>query len=147
MALNHVKTPCSPDEVFEHLLDPHEYPEWLLGASRVRTVEDDWPSLGSAFHHTIGWGPFGVKDRSEIVAIDRPRRLELHVRATPLVRGHVTFTVDPCDGGSLLSIEEEPAARVVGNLVRPALDPVTHLRNHRSLQKLVQRMDDQHVSR
>jgi hypothetical protein len=33
-------------------------------------------------------------------------------------------------------MEEEPTRRVIGNLVRPVLDPAIHMRNHRSLRRL-----------
>ena len=32
----------------------------------------------------------------------------------------------------------EPALRTIGNLVRPLMDPATHVRNHRSLRRLAQ---------
>lgn len=144
MALNHVLTRCSPEEVFDHLVHVEEYPKWLLGASEIRSIDDDWPAVGSAFHHTVGRGPFRIKDRSKIIAIDAPRHLELHVRATPVVQGHVIFRVQGCEHGASLSLQEEPALEHVGAVLRPVLDPATHLRNHRSLQKLVQLMDDAH---
>ena len=40
------------------------------------------------------------------------------------------------DHRSVVSFEEEPAPRLLGNLVRPLMDPLTHLRNHRSLRRL-----------
>ena len=36
----------------------------------------------------------------------------------------------------MITLEEEPALRAVGNLVRPVMDPATHVRNHRSLRRL-----------
>jgi hypothetical protein len=33
-------------------------------------------------------------------------------------------------------MQEELAARVIGNLVRPIMDPTMHMRNHRSLRRL-----------
>lgn len=139
MAINRVRCSLPPDEVFEHLLDPWEYPKWLLGASTMRDVDDGWPAVGSNFHHRVGFGPLKVDDRSQVLEIERPRRLVLLVKATPLVQGKVTFTVEPVDGGSLLTLKEEPAIRA-GNLLRPVLDPATHLRNKKSLQQLADLM-------
>lgn len=140
MAKNHVRSSLPPDEVFEHLLDPWEYPEWLLGASTMRDVDDHWPDVGSNFHHRVGFGPLKVNDRSQVLEIDRPHRLVLKVRATPLVQGKVTFTVEPDGGGgSVLTLEEGPAI-AVGNLLRPVLDPPTHARNKKSLEKLADLM-------
>jgi hypothetical protein len=35
-------------------------------------------------------------------------------------------------------MQEEPAARLIGNVVRPIMDPTMHVRNHRSLRRLAQ---------
>lgn len=140
MAINHVRTTLSPEAVFDHLLDPWRYPEWLLGASTMRDVDASWPEPGSAFHHVVGFGPLQVPDRSKVLEIERPHRLVLHVRVTPIVQGIVTFTVDRIEGGSLLFLQEEPA-KSIGGLFRPVLDPATHLRNHRSLQRLAALME------
>lgn len=140
MAINHVRCSLPPEEVFGHLLDPWEYPRWLLGASKMRAVDEEWPEVGALFHHTVGWGPCKISDTSRIEAIDPPHRLVLYVRATPLVQGRVTFTLVPADGGgTLLTLQEEPAL-AIGNLVRPVLDPATHLRNRRSLHQLADLM-------
>ena len=62
--------------------------------------------------------------------------LRLRVRARPFVAGVVTFRVIGDGDRCVVTMEEEPARRVIGNLVRPVLDPVTHVRNHRSLRRL-----------
>jgi uncharacterized protein YndB with AHSA1/START domain len=140
MAINSVRSALPPEEVFEHLLNPWEYPKWLLGASKMRDVDDHWPAVGSNFHHRVGFGPLKVDDTSEVLECDRPHRLVLKVRATPIVQGIVTFTVVPTpEGGSVLSLQEEPALRI-GGLLRPALDPATHARNRRSLKQFADLM-------
>lgn len=140
MAINTVRCTLPPEAVFEHLLDPWEYPSWLLGASKMRDVDDDWPAVGSRFHHTVGFGPVKVNDISEILECDPPHRLVLKVKATPIVQGIVTFTLVPTpEGGTELSLQEEPAVRVAG-LLRPALDPPTHMRNKESLKQLADLM-------
>ncbi|MCO8127881.1 SRPBCC family protein [Acidimicrobiia bacterium EGI L10123] len=140
MAINSVRSTLPPEAVFEHLLTPWEYPKWLLGASKMRDVDDHWPSVGSRFHHTVGFGPLKVDDTSEILECDPPRRLVLKVKATPIVQGIVTFTLVPTpQGGTVLTLQEEPAVRA-GGLLRPALDPPTHVRNERSLKQLADLM-------
>jgi hypothetical protein len=62
--------------------------------------------------------------------------LHLDVRASPLVRADVTFRCRGDEDECILLIEEEPVYRGLGNLVRPVIDPITHLRNHGSLRKL-----------
>ncbi|HEY1118952.1 MAG TPA: SRPBCC family protein [Acidimicrobiales bacterium] len=133
-------TSLAPEDVFDHLLDPWRYPEWLLGASTMRAVDDNWPEVGSRFHHRVGFGPLKVNDRSKIIEIEPPTRLVLHVRATPAVQGIVTFTVEPTAEGSILWLQEEPAVKL-GQLMRPVLDPATHVRNKASLRNLADLME------
>lgn len=133
-------TSLAPEDVFDHLLDPWRYPEWLLGASTMRAVDDNWPEVGSRFHHRVGFGPLKVNDRSKIIEIEPPTRLVLHVRATPAVQGIVTFTVEPTAEGSVLWLQEEPAVKL-GQLMRPVLDPATHVRNKASLRNLADLME------
>ena len=139
MAKNCVTTSLKPEDVFVHLLDPWRYPEWLLGASTMRDVDDSWPEVGSSFHHRVGFGPLKVNDRSKVLEIEPPTRLVLHVRATPALQAIVTFTVEPTSEGSILWLEEHPALKL-GQLLRPILDPPTHVRNKASLRNLADLM-------
>ncbi len=123
-------------EVWLVLIDPTSYPSWLVGTKEIRKVDDEWPAVGSSFHHTVGIGAFVVPDRSEVLAIEPHRLLQLAVKARPFVSAVARFEL-VCDGErTVVSLEEEPSVRVVGNIVRPLLDPTTHVRNHRSLRRL-----------
>jgi uncharacterized protein YndB with AHSA1/START domain len=136
VAYTSVELDAPPDDVFALLVDAHAYPRWLIGASRIRDVDDTWPAPGSRFHHRVGFGPFSLADSTKVLAIEPGRMLRLAVRARPLVSAIVTFRVVGDDHRSVLSFEEEPSPRVLGNLVRPVMDPLTHFRNHRSLRRL-----------
>ncbi len=136
MALNCVQIDAPPDAVFDCLLDPGTYPDWLVGAKRIRAVDDGWPAVGTRFHHRVGAGPVMFDDWSEVRRVERPGLLQLSVRVTPLIRATVTMTLRGDGSSSLLCIEEEPEHRVVGNLLRPVLDPLTHFRNHYSIRRL-----------
>lgn len=133
MAHVSIELAAPPEAAFALLTDPWSYPRWLVGASAIRAVDGDWPAPGSRFHHRVGFGPLAVPDSSEVLAIEAPGLLRLAVRARPLITAVVTFRVIGGDGCCVLAWEEEPARRLVGNLVRPVVDPLTHLRNHRSL--------------
>ena len=127
---------ASTAEVFAVLIDPATYPSWLVGASEMRDIDDDWPSVGSRFHHRVGVRPLTIADSSEVLAIEQDRLLRLAVRARPLLSAVVTFTLLGQDGRCVVAFEEEPGPRAIGNLVRPLFDPITHVRNHLSLKRL-----------
>lgn len=136
MAHNCIAVPAPPAVVFEYLLDPSTYPRWLIGADRIRDLDDEWPLPGSRFHHRVGVGLVKVDDHTEVISLDAPRCLQLSVHATPLVRAIVTFHLQGDDQETIVCLQEEPQQRIIGNLVRPLLDPLTHMRNHRSLRRL-----------
>ena len=125
-----------PSEIFAVLADPESYPDWLIGAANIRDYDRNWPSPGTKFHHSVGVRPFVLMDTTEVIDVEPDRSLVLHVRARPLVAAIVTFRLIGDDERCVVSMEEEPTARMLGNVVRPALDPATHVRNHRSLRRL-----------
>ena len=136
LAYTSVEMDAPVPDVFAVLVDAHSYPRWLIGAAEVRRVDDGWPAPGTRFHHRVGLGPLSLADSTEVIAIEQDRMLQLAVRARPLISAVVTFRLVGDGVRSVLTWEEEPALRLVGNLVRPVVDPLTHLRNHRSLQRL-----------
>jgi uncharacterized protein YndB with AHSA1/START domain len=127
---------ASPAQAFAVLIDPTTYPRWLVGATAIRDVEKSWPSRGSKFDHVVGWGPMRIADSTEVVDIEPGALLRLKVRARPWISAIATFRTIGSDQTCVVSLEEEPAVKTIGTLVRPVMDPVTHLRNHRSLRLL-----------
>jgi hypothetical protein len=59
-----------------------------------------------------------------------------------LISAVVTFRVMGCGQQCVVTFQEEPALRTIGNLVRPVMDPATHVRNHHSLRLLAAVVED-----
>ncbi len=133
---------ASPADVFAVLVDPESYPYWLIGTDRIRDVDSNWPAIGSKFHHVVGFGPLKIADDTEVIDIEDGRMLQLKVRARPLISAVATFRVVGEATSCVVTLEEEPAIRSIGNLVRPLLDPTVHMRNHRSLRRLAAVVDE-----
>ncbi len=124
------------DVVWDVLIDPHTYPDWLIGAAAIRDLDDTWPAIGSRFHHRVGIGWLTIPDHSEVEDIIEPDLLRLAVRARPVVSAVATFRLVADGNTTVVAVEEEPRLRVLGNIVRPLMDPVIHVRNHQSLRRL-----------
>jgi uncharacterized protein YndB with AHSA1/START domain len=131
---------------FSVLTDPTTYPEWLVGAQRIRDVDASWPRPGSRFHHLVGFGPVQIPDHTEVLAIEQDRMLRLKVRARPFISAEATFRVIGDERRCVVTLEEEPTVRSVGNLVRVVMDPTMHARNHRSLHRLAGVVERRHES-
>ena len=139
MAYTSREVDAGATEAFAVLIDPEAYPRWLVGAQAIRRVDAAWPQPGSKFHHVVGFGPLRIADSTEVLAIDESAMiLRLEVRARPLIAAVATFRVVGSSTRCVITLQEEPALRTIGNLVRPVMDPATHVRNHRSLRRLAQ---------
>lgn len=138
---------ASVHDVYRMLIEPRTYPRWLIGATDIRDVDDDWPAPGSRFHHRVGVGWFSIPDSTKVIEVEPDRLVRLAVRARPLVSATATFTLVGDGDRCVVTFQEEPAVRWLGNIARPVLDPVTHLRNHRSLKRLAEVVESSFVDR
>lgn len=135
MAKVHATLAAAPEEVWEALVDVRTYPDWLIGARKIRSVDDGWPAPGTAFHHTVGLvGPLSLSDRTLSEGAEPNRSLALDVRAWPLVHGKVRFDLRPTPKGTEVTMEEH--ATGIHRLLGPVMDPLSMARNRTSLEKL-----------
>jgi uncharacterized protein YndB with AHSA1/START domain len=128
--------PVPPQAVWDVLADADSYEYWVVGSKAVRDADPAFPAPGTRFHHTQGFGPLTVRDHTEVLAADPPRRLRLRANARPLGSATVTLTLEPGDGGTVVAIEEHPAGPFAPLGLNPALYAATRLRNARALMRL-----------
>ena len=136
MSENHAYIDAPPDAVFDVLSDPWSYAYWVVGSSRTRGVEGDWPEPGSKFHHTQGFYGVGLKDSTESIAATRPRQLVMEVRFRPLMVGKVELRLRPRGRGTHVTMIEYPVAGPIAKVHNPALDRAFLARNVESLRRL-----------
>ena len=118
------------------LADGWVYPVWVVGASRMRAVDDDWPGVGSRLHHSAGAWPLLIDDTSEVLAYQPPKTMVLRARGWPAGEARVEITVERSGTGCLVSIAEDASsgpAMLVPKTVRHAMMAV---RNRESLCRL-----------
>jgi uncharacterized protein YndB with AHSA1/START domain len=127
---------ASPERVFDVFDDAHAYPSWVLGTRRIRRVDQEWPAVGSTFHHAIGTAVAELHDSSKVVARERPGHLELEVRFRPTGVATVRLDVAPEQEGSRVTMEEQPKAGLFAALPRFVTEPLLALRNEVSLRRL-----------
>ncbi len=100
--------PVSPGDVWEVLADPGEYGYWVVGSKVIRDADANWPAPGSKFHHTIGFGPFKVSDHTVSLEAEPSRRLKIRAKGRPFGTASVTMELTPKDGGTVVTITENP---------------------------------------
>lgn len=136
MATNALRMNAPPAVIFEILLDPTTYPDWVVGCQKIRQIDGDWPQPGSRFHHCVGAGPVQVADSTMIVAVDAPHRLEMEVRLRPVGVGALEFRLTPGDGGTLVTMDEVPTGGPFRMLHSVVQDRLISARNTESLRRL-----------
>lgn len=127
---------CLPEDVFACLEDGWTYGMWVVGAARIRDVDQDWPAVGSRIHHSVGAWPLLLSDNSEVEEVDAPHRLQLKVRAWPTGEGRVVVTCMPTDEGTEVVIEEQAVSGPAAQIPKVAQDLMLHHRNVEALRRL-----------
>jgi hypothetical protein len=127
---------CTPDDVFEVLADGWSFASWVVGAARIREVDDAWPQPGSRIHHSIGLWPMLIDDTTSVLSIDRPHTMELKVRAWPTGEGRVRIECAVEEGGTRVVMTEDATGGPAKLIPRPVRDPMLDARNTESLKRL-----------
>ena len=101
---------ASPSEIWDVLSDGWLYPVWVVGASRMREVEDSWPTEGSRLHHSLGAWPLLINDDTEVVESRRDSLLSLRGRGWPLGEVAIVIRLRPVASDTEVVIEEDVVA-------------------------------------
>jgi hypothetical protein len=126
------------EAVWAVLADAHAFSDWVVGAKEIRAVEEGWPSPGSHFHHTVGWGPFTLQDDTKSLEAVRPRRLVVEARGRPLGRARVALSIEPSGDRTRVTMEEAVTSPTLLRWCNPFFAPLIRLRNAESLRRLAQ---------
>lgn len=124
------------DAVWAVFADGWLYANWVVGASRVRQVDDTWPSPGSRIHHSFGVWPAVIDDTTEVLDSSLGQRLELTARGWPLGEARVLLSLRADGMQTVVTLEEDVIAGP-GRLLPVALRQlVIAPRNAETLQRL-----------
>lgn len=127
---------CPPERVFEVLADGWLYPSWVVGASRMREVEGDWPAPGAKLHHSVGTWPALLDDVTVAREWSPPERAVMRARGWPIGEADVMIEVRAIPEGSLVRIRETPCKGPATLVPRWLTDAVLRWRNAETLQRL-----------
>ena len=127
---------ATPEQVWEVLSDGWLYPLWVVGASRMREVDDEWPAPGARLHHSVGSWPLLLDDETESIESVPSTRLVLHAHAWPAGRATVTLRLNPLGAETEVVIEEQATAGPGALVPRLVQDPMLAWRNVETLRRL-----------
>ncbi|TDD27729.1 SRPBCC family protein [Kribbella turkmenica] len=123
-------------EVFAILTDGWTYAAWVVGASRVRDVEEGFPQPGHSLYHSVGVWPLVIDDSTTVLQYEPLRFLQLRVRAWPTGEGQVEFVATDKGGDCHLIMREEAVKGPAAVIPHSMIAPVLKARNHETLRRL-----------
>ncbi len=127
---------CSPEAVFRVLADGWLFPSWVVGASRMRDVDESWPQPGSQLHHSFGVWPVLIDDGTRAIEWNPPHRMMMRPKGWPLGEAQVTIDVKPRGAGCVVRLQEEAVAGPGRFIPTPVLDALLAWRNTETLHRL-----------
>jgi uncharacterized protein YndB with AHSA1/START domain len=127
---------AEPAKVWSVLSDGWLYPSWVVGASRMREVEESWPAPGSKLHHSVGMWPLLLDDRTEVLGCEPQRSLRLKAHGWPAGAAEILIELTPVGDGTEVTILED-AVSGPATLVPPSLRQLGMVpRNKEALRRL-----------
>jgi carbon monoxide dehydrogenase subunit G len=136
MAENTRLVHATPQQVWDVLADGWLYPVWVVGASRMREVEDTWPAVGAKLHHSVGIWPALIDDNTEVVESVPLQSLSLRARGWPIGEARVDIRLEPVGPETRVTISED-AVSGPGKLAPPPVRGLTlKWRNTETLRRL-----------
>jgi uncharacterized protein YndB with AHSA1/START domain len=127
---------ATPEQVWAVLADGWLYPLWVVGASRMREVDDHWPEAGARLHHSVGTWPLLIDDDTEVLEVQPGSLLKLRARTWPMGEALVTIRLSPVGTDTEVSIEEQATSGPAALLPHALQDPPLTWRNTESLRRL-----------
>jgi hypothetical protein len=123
-------------DVWKVIADGWLYSGWVVGASRIRSVDAHWPQVDARLHHSVGAWPLVINDSTRVTAVDPGRSLELMARGWPLGEAKVVITLEDRGTQCRVSMAED-AVRGPGLAVPKVVrDPLISVRNRETLRRL-----------
>lgn len=127
---------ASPAAVWAVLADGWLYPVWVVGASRMREVEDAWPARGSKIHHSVGAWPLLIDDNTEVRESQPEHLLTLRGRGWPVGEVDVVIRLRASGADTEVVIEEDAVAGPGLLVPRPVRGMGLAWRNVETLRRL-----------
>lgn len=92
--------------VWEVLADGWTYSQWVVGNSRMRAVDADWPAPGTRILHSIGLWPAVIDDETVVLSCIPQQELVLLAKLGPAGAARIALRLSDIDGGCRVEMAE-----------------------------------------
>lgn len=109
------ETSASREQVWAVIADGWTYSQWVVGNSRMRAVDPNWPQAGSTIKHSVGVWPVLLDDVTVVEDCQPLEQLVLVAKGRPLGKARITLRLfDTDDGGCRIEMAEVPVGAPMG---------------------------------
>ncbi|MGV0653984.1 SRPBCC family protein [Mycolicibacterium thermoresistibile] len=129
--------PASRRQLWEVIADGWTYSQWVVGNSRMRAVDPEWPAPGSTIRHSIGLWPLVINDVTVVEECVPLERIVLHAKGGPMGGARIELRLsDNPDGGCHLEMDEYPVSGPGKFIPNPLAQLAIWLRNRETTWRL-----------
>lgn len=97
---------ASRRQVWDVLADGWTYSQWVVGNSRIRAVDDDWPAPGTRILHSVGVWPLVIDDETVVLHRVPERELGLLAKVSPVGAARIVLKLSDIPEGCRLEMAE-----------------------------------------
>ena len=109
------ETRASREQVWAVIADGWTYSQWVVGNSRMRAVDPNWPQTGSTISHSVGVWPLLIDDVTVVEDCQPMEQLVLQAKGRPFGKARITLRLfDIDDGGCRIEMAEVPVGAPMG---------------------------------
>lgn len=127
---------ATAEQVWAVLADGWSYPSWVVGASRMRAVTENWPAQGSQLHHSAGIWPLVTNDQTVSLESEPPLRLRLQAKGWPAGEATIELRIERQGDRSVVTMIEDASAGPGALVPKQLRQAVIAPRNKESLRRL-----------
>ncbi|WP_197381585.1 SRPBCC family protein [Mycolicibacterium mengxianglii] len=108
-------TTATREQVWSVIADGWTYSQWVVGNSRMRAVDPNWPEVGSTIRHSIGVWPLLLDDVTVVEDCQPMEQLVLLAKGRPFGKARITLRLSDIDGGGCrIEMAEVPVGAPMG---------------------------------
>ncbi|OBB01698.1 polyketide cyclase [Mycobacteriaceae bacterium 1482268.1] len=127
--------PASRRQVWDVIADGWTYSQWVVGNSRMRAVDPNWPEVGTTIRHSIGVWPLLINDETVVEECVPLEKLVLHAKGR-LGGARVVLRLSDIPDGCRVTMEEYPVSGLLSFVPDKVGDLAAWPRNRETLWRL-----------
>ncbi|MGV0603898.1 SRPBCC family protein [Mycolicibacterium sp. XJ1904] len=127
---------ASRQQVWDVMADGWTYSQWVVGNSRMRAVDPNWPVSGSEIRHSIGVWPLLLNDVTVVEKSVPPEELVLHAKGRPFGGARITLRLHDIPDGCRVEMTEVPVSGPAAVMPSKLSDIAVYPRNRETLWRL-----------